>query len=72
MQTETRLWNTLETFFRTLSFHLFLKIKHVFIQITQVRAHYFKLFNRVKSTQDEKARFIKRIELKLTQSKHSS
>ena len=42
-------------------------MKHVFIQITQVRAHYFKLFNQVKSTQDEKERFIKGNELKLTQ-----
>ena len=38
-----------------------------FIQITQVWAHYFKLFNRVQSTQDEKARFIKGNQLKLTQ-----
>ena len=29
--------------------------------------HYFKSFSRVKSTQDEKARFIKGNELKLTQ-----
>ena len=29
--------------------------------------HYFKSFNRVQSTQDEKARFIKGNELKLTQ-----
>ena len=42
-------------------------MKHVFIQITQVRAHYLKLFNRVQSTQDEKARFINGNELKLTQ-----
>ena len=39
----------------------------MFIQITQISAHYFKLFNRVQSTQDEKARFIKGNELKLTQ-----
>ena len=39
----------------------------MFIQITQVWVHYFKLFNRVQSTQDEKARFIKGNELKLTQ-----
>ena len=38
-------------------------MKHVFIQITQVRAHYFKLFNRLQSTQDEKVRFIKGNEL---------
>ena len=40
-------------------------MKRVLIQITQVRARYFKLFNRVQSTQDEKARFIKGNELKL-------
>ena len=38
-----------------------------FIQITQVSVHYLKSFGRVKSTQDEKMRFIKRNELKLTQ-----
>ena len=37
----------------------------MFIQITQVWAHYFKLFNRVQSIQDEKARFIKGNGLKL-------
>ena len=42
-------------------------MKHIFIQITQVWPHYFKLFNRVQSTQDEKARFIKGNELKWTQ-----
>ena len=35
--------------------------------LTQVWAHYFKLLNRVQPTQDEKARFIKGNELKLTQ-----
>ena len=39
----------------------------MFIQITQVWVHYFKSFNRVQSSQDEKARFIKGNELKLTQ-----
>ena len=39
----------------------------MFIEITQVWALYFKLFNRVQSSQDEKARFIKENELKLTQ-----
>ena len=39
----------------------------MFIQITQVWAHYFKLFDRVESAQDEKAGFIKINELKLTQ-----
>ena len=38
-----------------------------FTEITQVWEHYFKLNNRVQSTQDEKARFIKGNELKLTQ-----
>ena len=41
-------------------------MKDVFIQIIQVWAHYFKLFNRVQSTQDEKARFIKGNKLKLS------
>ena len=36
-------------------------------QITQVRVHYFKSFSRVKTTQDEKVRFIKGDEVKLTQ-----
>ena len=36
-----------------------------FIQLTRVRAHIFKLFNRVKSIQDEKVRFIQENELKL-------
>ena len=36
-------------------------------QITQIWVHYFKSFNRLQSTQDEKARFIKGNELKLTQ-----
>ena len=39
----------------------------MFIQITRVWAYYFKFFNWVQSTQDEKARFIKGNELKLTQ-----
>ena len=39
----------------------------MFIQITEVWAHYFKLFNRVQSTQDEKERFVKGNELKVTQ-----
>ena len=39
----------------------------MFIQMTQVSVHYFKSFNRVQSTQDEKARFIKGDELKLIQ-----
>ena len=39
----------------------------MFIQITQVRVHYFKSFNREQSTQDKKARFIKGNELKLSQ-----
>ena len=34
-----------------------------FIQITPVSVHHFKLFSRVKSTQDEKVRFIKGNEL---------
>ena len=38
-----------------------------FTQTTQVWVHYSKSFSRVKSTQDEKVRFIKGIELKLTQ-----
>ena len=38
----------------------------MFIQITQVWAHYFKLFNRVQPIQDEKARFIKGNELKFS------
>ena len=38
-----------------------------FFQITPVWMHHFKSFSRVKSTQDEKARFIKGNELKLTQ-----
>ena len=42
-------------------------MKFVFIQITQVSAYYLKLLNRVQSTQDEKARFIKGNELKLSQ-----
>ena len=36
------------------------------IRITQVWVHYFKSFNRVQSTQDEKEHFIKGNELKLT------
>ena len=44
----------------------FFLIKHLFNQITQVWAHYFKLLNRVQSTQDEKARFIKGNEFKLS------
>ena len=56
-----------ETTFRAFSFHwFFFFMKHVFIQITQVWAHYFNLFNRVQSTQDEKARFIKGNEQKLS------
>ena len=42
-------------------------MKLEFIQITQVREHYLKSFNRVQSTQDEKARFIKGNEFKWTQ-----
>ena len=38
-----------------------------FTQITQVSVHYFKSFSGVKSTQDEKVRFIEGNELKLTQ-----
>ena len=38
-----------------------------FIVITQVSVHYFKSFNQVKSTQDEKVLFFKRNEKKLTQ-----
>ena len=41
-------------------------MKDVFIQITQVWAHYFKWFNRVHLTQDENALFIKGNELKLS------
>ena len=41
-------------------------MNHEFIQITLVWAHYFKLFNRVQSTQDEKACFSKENELKLS------
>ena len=37
-----------------------------FSQITHIRLHHFKLFSRVKSTQDEKVSFIKVNELKLT------
>ena len=48
---------------RFISFFL---MKHVFIQKTQVWARYFKLFNRVQLTQDEKAHFIKGNELNLT------
>ena len=42
-------------------------MKIVFIQITKVLVLYFKSFYRVQKTQDEKARFIKGNELKLTQ-----
>ena len=42
-------------------------MKLVFFQITQVWVLFFKSFNRVQSTQDEMARFIKENELKLTQ-----
>ena len=38
-----------------------------FTQITQAWVHYFKLFSRVKSTQNEKVRFTKGNELKVTQ-----
>ena len=38
-----------------------------FIQVTQGCVHHFKSFSRIQSTQDEKARFIKGNELKLTQ-----
>ena len=51
---------------RFISFLFFFSMKHVFIQITQVSAHYFKLLNLVELTQDEKARFIKGKELKLS------
>ena len=37
----------------------FFLMKHVSIQINRVWAHYFKLFNRVQSIQDEKARLWK-------------
>ena len=42
-------------------------MKLLFIPVTQVWTHYSKLFYRVQSTKDEKARFIKGNELKLTQ-----
>ena len=51
---------------KTLVSLVFFLMKHVFIHITQVWAHYFKLFNPVQSTQDEKATFIKENELKLS------
>ena len=41
-----------------------------FTQISQVRMHYFKSFSREKSLQDEKDRFIKGSELKVTQTKY--
>ena len=47
-------------------FRFFILMKLVFIQITQAWEHYFKSFNRVQSIQNEKARFIKGNELKLS------
>ena len=40
-----------------------------FAQITQVRVYFFKSFSREKSTQDERVRFIKGNQLKVTQVK---
>ena len=48
-----------------LFWYFFMRLE--FIQRTQDWVHCFKSFNRVKSTQDEKARFIKGNKLKLTQ-----
>ena len=42
-------------------------MKVMFIQITQIWVHYFKSFYKVEKSQDEKTRFIKGNELKLTQ-----
>ena len=42
-------------------------MKCEFTQISHVGVHHFKPFNRIKSTQDEKAYFIKRNGLKLNQ-----
>ena len=38
-----------------------------FTQITYIWEHHFKLFRRLKSTQEEKVRFIKENKLQLTQ-----
>ena len=44
---------------------IFMRVE--FAPITQVWIHFFKCFNRKKSTQDEKVGFIKENELKLSQ-----
>ena len=56
-------WNYVYNTLVSLVFFFFKK--YVFIQKTQIWAHYFKLFNRVQTTEDEKAHFIKGNELKL-------
>ena len=42
-------------------------LRFAFTQVTQVQVHIFKTCSREKSSEDERVRFVKRNELKVTQ-----